>query len=382
MAPSLIASILARQGSDVASQVRTQWAAPSDIMSLLLLVGADVVKGALAQQTGGSNWLPPPVVFSFGWVAYSFSGILAAVGDKTFLPSPEFPAVVMSTEWGYHRVNNSWIISRLLRDYEELWMPMEVKDRLNKILAEAGSRRRLGLCVSVFEASPDAVAGVPARDILWYSAVPWAAYGIWEEFIVTALGTVLAFFTASLPHWTHERWACKRNSRKTFVLTRGNGAQHAIVVIGAGRSLDLEDLATSSEGLPSQKITPIIYAILTVLWRKKLANTPDKYPVLAGHISCRKQETWLDAAQFEDKILGAIVRYPSKLTNEYLPDSPLRYNKTDRVEGSFADFLHDNARIKSHAASAALESLVGFKWQGSKEETVHIERICCVTGAL
>ncbi|KAK9775313.1 hypothetical protein SCAR479_07989 [Seiridium cardinale] len=248
-------------------------------MSLLLLVGADVVKGALAQQTGGSNWLPPPVVFSFGWVAYSFSGILAAVGDKTFLPSPEFPAVVMSTEWGYHRVNNSWIISRLLRDYEELWMPMEVKERLNKILAEAGNRRRVGLCVSVFEASPDAIAGVPARDTLWYSgyavaalqlviaAVPWAAYGIWEEFTVTALGTALAFFTANLPHWTHERWACNRNSRKTFVLTRGNGAQHAIVVIGAGRSLDLEDLATSSEGLPSQTITPIIYAVLTVLWR-------------------------------------------------------------------------------------------------------------------
>lgn len=67
-------------------------------MSLLLLVGADVVKGALAQQTRRTNWLPLPVVFSFGWVAYSFSGILAAVGDKTFLPAPGLPSVVMSTE--------------------------------------------------------------------------------------------------------------------------------------------------------------------------------------------------------------------------------------------------------------------------------------------
>lgn len=278
MTPFSAPSSLAQQVADVSSQVRTQWADPSDIMSLLLLVGADVVQGALAQQTGGTNWLPPPIVFSFGWVAYSFSGILAAVGDKAFLPSPELPAVVMSTEWGYHRVNNSWILSRLLRDYEELWMPVEVKDRLEKMLAESGGRRRAGLCVSVFEASSEAVAGVPARDLLWYSgyavaalqlviaAIPWTIYGNWEEFVVTALGTGLAFSTASLPHWTHERWACSRNSRKTFVLTRGNGAQHAIVIMGAGRSLDLEDLATSSEGLPARRATPIIYSVLTVLW--------------------------------------------------------------------------------------------------------------------
>lgn len=280
MAPVPIVSILARQDLRVSSQIRAQWSDPSDIMSLLLLVGADVVKGALAQQTGGTNWLPPPVVFSFGWVAYSVSGILAAVGDKTFLPAPELPAVVMSTEWGYHRANNSWVINRLLRDYEEYWMPDQVKARLAQMLDEAGRRRRrrAGLCISVFEASKGKEAGVPDRDFLWYSgyavaalqlsiaAIPWALYGVWEEFAVTALGTALAFSTASLPHWTQERWACNTHSKKTFVLTRGNGAQHAIVIIGAGRGLDLEDLATSSEGLPGKRSTPFIYSGLTVMW--------------------------------------------------------------------------------------------------------------------
>ncbi|KAK8124176.1 hypothetical protein PG999_004094 [Apiospora kogelbergensis] len=280
MAPLSMISLLARQQSEVSSQIRAQWAEPSDIMSLLMLVGADVVKGALAQQTGGSDWLPPPVVFSFGWVSYSFSAILAAIGNKTFLPAPELPALVLSTEWGYHRVNSSWVISRLLRDFEEFWMPAEVKARLVQMMAEAGGRRRrrVGLCVSVFEASPDKQAGVPDRDLLWYSgyavaalqlavaAIPWALYGAWEEFAVTAFGTALAFLTASLPHWTQERWSCSRDSRKTFVLTRGNGAQHAVVIIGAGRGLDLEDLATSSEGLPGKTGTPIMYSGLAVLW--------------------------------------------------------------------------------------------------------------------
>ncbi|ETS84478.1 hypothetical protein PFICI_02503 [Pestalotiopsis fici W106-1] len=86
-----------------------------------------------------------------------------------------------------------------------------------------------------------------------------------------------------------------------------------------------------------------------------------------------KYPGWLDAAKFEDKILGAIVRYPFKPTNEYLPDSPLRYNKNDLVEGCFTNFLHDNTETKSRDASAALESLVGFKWQGSKEEIVRLQ---------
>ncbi|KAF2993653.1 hypothetical protein E8E14_002044 [Neopestalotiopsis sp. 37M] len=85
-----------------------------------------------------------------------------------------------------------------------------------------------------------------------------------------------------------------------------------------------------------------------------------------------KYSAWLDADKFEDKILGAIVRYPFKPTNEYLPDSPLRYNKADLVENSFVDFLHDNTASKSRDWSAALDSLVGFKWQGSREETVRL----------
>ncbi|GAW24403.1 hypothetical protein ANO14919_139870 [Xylariales sp. No.14919] len=85
-----------------------------------------------------------------------------------------------------------------------------------------------------------------------------------------------------------------------------------------------------------------------------------------------KYSAWLDAAKFEDKILGAIVRYPFKPSNEYLPESPLRYNKADLVEGSFANFVHDKASTKSRSASAALESLIGFKWHGSKEDSVHL----------
>ncbi|TGJ84190.1 hypothetical protein E0Z10_g4571 [Xylaria hypoxylon] len=85
-----------------------------------------------------------------------------------------------------------------------------------------------------------------------------------------------------------------------------------------------------------------------------------------------KYSAWLDAAKFENKILGAIVRYPFKPSNEYLPESPLRYNKCDLVEGCFTDFLHGNTSTKSRDVSAGLESIIGFEWHGSKEESVHL----------
>lgn len=266
--------------TNVSAEIISQWSNPSDILSLLLLVGGDVVQRALAQQTGGHYPLPTPVVFSFGWVAYTFLGLLSAVGDKTFLPSPEFPATVFSTEWGYNRQNNSWVIARLIRDFEELWMPPEVKEQLAAMLAQT-QRKKAGLCVSVFQASskPGTDAGVPRRDFLWWGGylvaalqlgiaiIPWARDGVWEIFAITVLGTVLAFMTASLPHWTEEKWTCNKTSNKTFVLTRGNGAQHAIAIIGAGRSLDFEDMATSSSERRSYFLgKPLINIVLTILW--------------------------------------------------------------------------------------------------------------------
>lgn len=151
------------------------------------------------------------------------------------------------------------------------------------MLATANHRgepsKKVGLCISIFKASETAEAGVPRRDLLWYSGyavaaaqlgiavVPWAVNGVSEVFAVTICGTLLSLVSASLPHWTQERWACRRQSSKTFVITRGNGAQHAIVICGHRRSLDLEDLAAaSSEGVGLAAGTMAVYTVLTTLW--------------------------------------------------------------------------------------------------------------------
>lgn len=272
-------------------ELRSQWVRPNDILSLLLLVGGDVLQQALAQQSGDK--FPTPVVFSFGWVAYAFTALLSAVGNDRLMPSPATSSsVILSTKHGYARTNTSWIVSRILRDYERLWMPLPVRRKLESMLA-AANVAKTGLCISVFEASKDATAGVPQRDFYWFSGyavallqlgiaiIPWAVFGEWQIFLVTAAGTVLAFTIGSIPQWRRERWECRRNTKKTFVLSGGNGAQHVLVIQGAGRGLDLEDIATSDGKYVSTWKTKSVFGGLTICWG-----------VLLLTVSGIKDQTW------------------------------------------------------------------------------------------
>ena len=60
----------------------SQWANPSDITAVVMIIGGDVVQKALAQTTG---CLFAPVCFSFGWVAYSIMSLIEILGGGRLL---------------------------------------------------------------------------------------------------------------------------------------------------------------------------------------------------------------------------------------------------------------------------------------------------------
>lgn len=273
------------------SDVRAQWTNPSNIADILLLVGGDVVRVALAQLSG-SNWLTP-VPFSFGWVAYSFSALVSAFGDKKLMPPPDIPSIVINADTGYVRNNQSWLLGRLLRDFEDgHWMNPENKKDLNAMLRNvqngdtrsSSSPRELipkaCLCISVYEADPSLKARRIVPGVLF-----WLGYGvailqliiaslpliIWRNGDYSALaitfgGTCLAFTMGNLRQWRSERYSCRPRSKKAFVLTRGNGAQHALVILGQGNGLDLEDLASSREAHQASVGTRSLIFVFAILW--------------------------------------------------------------------------------------------------------------------
>jgi hypothetical protein len=96
---------------------------PSEVFSVLLIIGGDIIQKAIAQLSGRRVTL---LSFSFGWVAYAFGALMSAFGDGTFMPAPDYPASVIEVRSRNKKANGSWVIGRLIRDLEiEVENPME-----------------------------------------------------------------------------------------------------------------------------------------------------------------------------------------------------------------------------------------------------------------
>ena len=278
---------------EAASRLRSQWANPSKILDLLLLVGGDIIAIALAQLTGSHWYWPTPGVFSFGWVAYAFRQIATVFGHSRLLIPTDEPSVVINGRSGYARSNSSWILGRLLRDFENgYWMDGGIRAELQKML-NIDCKPKAGLHISLFNATsdkdiPESVtefekggepATEPKRDALWklgyfvaflqltIAAIPWGIWREWEIFVVTVAGTVLSFSAGSIGQWRRERWCCRRLSGNgIYVITRGNGAQHALLIFAKRGCLNFEDLATSMKAIDVPVSTKLVALGQLILW--------------------------------------------------------------------------------------------------------------------
>lgn len=166
-----------------------------------------------------------------------------------------------------------------------------MEDALRKVLEEATSndsekareagreaplpRTQAGLIISVFYPSSKRKAGVPVADWIYYSGIPGillqlgisvipgVILGEWNLLLITGAGILLALATAALPQWRIEKWGCRR-TEKTVILTFGNGAQHALVIIGDKHFLDLEALAVARPTW--SRLSLFCTTMLALLW--------------------------------------------------------------------------------------------------------------------
>ncbi|KAI0122179.1 hypothetical protein F4814DRAFT_201524 [Daldinia grandis] len=258
------------------NELRTQWANPGDILSLLLLIGSDIVQKAIAQLVGHRVRLygdkrsrglsVAPVAFSFGWAAYGFSNLLSAIGDMRLMPTSDCPSFLVTCSNGFVRENRSWVLGRLLRDHE-------IKYPVDPRSEDEGGRAE-SIRIDVFNLLP---VSHPTCDLVWWlgwavllvqvgiAIVPWVLYDDWGIFVITLCGNLFVAATCALPQWTQEKWAGRLLKRdKVTCLTRGNGHLHIMVFIAARGSWDLESLA-SSIPVPRPE-TRWVSLLLAVLW--------------------------------------------------------------------------------------------------------------------
>ena len=219
------------------SQLRAQWSNPSDVLSLLLIIGGDIVQKALAQTTAGRV---PPVCFSFGWVAYSFTTLVGVIGDGRLLPPPDYPVKVFNLETAYVRENKNWILGRVLRDNETF---------MNK----RGGLNGAAFRISIYKAENRLrKRRFYTSEVIWLTmtliqlgvaAIPLGMNREWGVFLITLSGIVASMIAGGLPQWSIEKLPLKRSSSKYIALTSGNGSREVMVIYGDGVALDLEELA-------------------------------------------------------------------------------------------------------------------------------------------
>ncbi|RAK98190.1 uncharacterized protein BO80DRAFT_427667 [Aspergillus ibericus CBS 121593] len=271
----------------VKTELRSQWTNPGDVMSLLMLVGGDIVQKALAQLVGvrfrilprvlDNTWLYlTPVAFSFGWVAYAFSSLGTIFGDRRLMPSPDTAVQVINLDNGYVRENNSWVLGRLVRDREGSVAKADRSADPN--LVPADSTGQVSMKIDIFVAGAVNDHG-PSVSCPWVwcwiaimvqqviAAIPWILHGDWGIFLVTVTGTFFAVLTGSLPQWAGEKWSAPKlweGKTKMMALTRGNGHQYVMVILAHGGAWDLE--AMSSARLDVRPETRWVLLTLAVLW--------------------------------------------------------------------------------------------------------------------
>lgn len=189
--------------------------------------------------------------------------------DRRLMPPPEFRCTVVGAQSGHSRDNKSWVIGRILRDYEQRASP-HTQDK-NSSSWEA-------LRVSIFRIKANTVTGVPAYDWVWFTGlcvvliqvvialVPLLLHREWIVLLLTCSGTLLAFSNGLLAQWCDEKWHCPKNGGGDVTITQGNGSRHAIVVLGGKNAPDLEILAYSNSSMISSLSTRVVAGLQALLW--------------------------------------------------------------------------------------------------------------------
>jgi hypothetical protein len=80
----------------------------------------------------------------------------------------------------------------------------------------------------------------------------------------------------------------------------------------------------------------------------------------------------MKSSDFEDTILGAIIKEPLSPTTNYVPEKPAAYISHGLQDGFATDFVLEGTGSKSQGVAGSLTSIGQFSVSGSRKDSVHL----------
>jgi len=239
------------------------------LVTLFLMMGESLPPKALAILSPARPVDEVPY-FSMGWLSWTLSAIVTAVsGTAELPPKPEVDCKVLNMKSGQGRANNSFLLSRVLRDLELELAPelpetggliIEIRDALDpsQTLKPADTNTKTQVVVG-------------AQVLLIGSAM--FLHDNWQVLILTTIGGLLVHAIANMPAWPAQTFSARRDAGKnaTYALMRGNGHNHVIVIRNMhADTYNLEDLAgaavTQHDYTTSLELIVLCSALAGFLW--------------------------------------------------------------------------------------------------------------------
>ncbi|KAF2128751.1 hypothetical protein P153DRAFT_340929 [Dothidotthia symphoricarpi CBS 119687] len=213
------------------------------LIPIFMVLGGSLVHKALAITTASPRQDSPH--FGCGWLAYSFSTLLPAIsGTHELLPMPDMHCKVLNLKSGYALDNNSWLLSRVLRDLESL--------SVRRTSNEGISIEILDLVAPIKPLSWYAtVCANTASMVIMFSQLAIAIFTIYARrdtsvFLLFSLCVMLMQTVVSLPAWREQKFCARKDGSKdaACALMRGNGHRYVSIIRNADPDAwNIEDLA-------------------------------------------------------------------------------------------------------------------------------------------
>lgn len=226
----------------------------ASLIPLVMIMGERILSKAISVTTANPRQDCPHL--GCGWLSWCLNAVTTSVSNTTdLIAKPENACRVVNLEHGHTRTNNSFVLSRILRDLESR-KGSEVGGLSIEVL-NAGEQVELRSWAQIFRLNSESTFALLVQLIIGFLA--FSATGDITPLLFFSAGVFLMEAIVNFPAWSAAKFSARKDNgcRSTYALMRGNGHRNVFIIRNAhDDAWNLEDMASGGSSRYNYASTP------------------------------------------------------------------------------------------------------------------------------